>query len=736
MTNLETLLLAMLGNKGGGGEGGTTNYNELDNRPQVNGITLTGNKDSEDLNLVDINMIGVSCGIAALDADGKVPQSQLPTPVAQKEYKLTETTSESYAKSYKLQVKDGETWSDVSESATINIPKDMVVESGSVKECTADNVPVSGYKKGDKYIDLVIANKTDAHIYINVKDLIDNKAEGIQYSNTTSKLTATNVQSAIDEIAEMLADKVDETELSSAIDGVKTNLLSTIVASSNASASNAKTLEFQGTGKNLEKLVVEGKTSQDGTPSPNNPIEVKGVGDRTDNPFDFNDWLTKIATVGVIGGSKEISNGTLKLTATGEDCYTSSYGLSSSPTIPVKPNTDYVLSWETDSSNTGAVYVFEGVSSNIIGRNSSGTTNLVKFNSGSVTRVAIRFGVRGTGKVITFSNATLIEGGKPYKIPISVGSKSTNIYLDQPLYNNDSLDTEKSTVYSARKLVTYNGTENWQIGKDLTTYFRFDIALPVSAANGPSCVSSYCSWSNAENQTTHFNIPDNKTLTVYINKNDANSLDEWKAMLANNPLMVVYTRQNAIEESFDAPEIATVVGKNTLTLGTDVTPSKIEVTSFGEYYSKAEVDKMLAEKADKSIFGDYTILDKNAFTKASEMPSDCTLRDECKIRYNNLIWTLQLHVISIGNIEANTWTPILTTTSAPGYQWNNVPTPEFKLKISRNDNTSILTHDAKLRVISNGLTDGEVQIYSPVKITTGRINASQYVIADSQNVLF
>jgi len=78
MTNLETLLLAMLGNKGGGGEGGTTNYNELDNRPQVNGITLTGNKDSEDLNLVDVDMIGVSYGVAALDEEGKVPKSQLP----------------------------------------------------------------------------------------------------------------------------------------------------------------------------------------------------------------------------------------------------------------------------------------------------------------------------------------------------------------------------------------------------------------------------------------------------------------------------------------------------------------------------------------------------------------------------------------------------------------------------------------------------------------------------------
>ena len=35
----------------GGGGGGTTNYNELDNRPQINSTTLTGNKSASDLGL-------------------------------------------------------------------------------------------------------------------------------------------------------------------------------------------------------------------------------------------------------------------------------------------------------------------------------------------------------------------------------------------------------------------------------------------------------------------------------------------------------------------------------------------------------------------------------------------------------------------------------------------------------------------------------------------------------------
>lgn len=36
---------------GGGGGGGTTNYNDLSNQPQINGVTLTGNKTSEDLHI-------------------------------------------------------------------------------------------------------------------------------------------------------------------------------------------------------------------------------------------------------------------------------------------------------------------------------------------------------------------------------------------------------------------------------------------------------------------------------------------------------------------------------------------------------------------------------------------------------------------------------------------------------------------------------------------------------------
>lgn len=62
-------------------------------------------------------------------------------------------------------------------SPKINIPKDFLVKSASLKTCTQADVPEEGYIVGDKYLDFVINVKegsaTDQHIYINLKLLTD-----------------------------------------------------------------------------------------------------------------------------------------------------------------------------------------------------------------------------------------------------------------------------------------------------------------------------------------------------------------------------------------------------------------------------------------------------------------------------------------------------------------------------------------------------------------------------------
>ena len=100
-----------------------------------------------------------------------------------------DTTAETgYSATYHL-TKNG---TNVGES--INIPKDMVVESGTVETCVEDDVPVEGYVVGDKYIDLVIANKTSSHLYILVSDLIDiyTEGDGINISNNVISVDTTD----------------------------------------------------------------------------------------------------------------------------------------------------------------------------------------------------------------------------------------------------------------------------------------------------------------------------------------------------------------------------------------------------------------------------------------------------------------------------------------------------------------------------------------------------------------
>lgn len=106
---------------------------------------------------------------AALSANqGKVLKDELDSLGVVK----LETPEEGFAASYQLQ-KNG-----VALGATINVIKDLVVDSGSVKSVTEADVPYEGAVVRDLYIELVITNGTS--LYIPVNQLVD-KYEGSDY---------------------------------------------------------------------------------------------------------------------------------------------------------------------------------------------------------------------------------------------------------------------------------------------------------------------------------------------------------------------------------------------------------------------------------------------------------------------------------------------------------------------------------------------------------------------------
>ena len=111
-------------------------------------------------------------------------------------YTLTKSTSTDYAAVYHLQ-KDG---ANVGEA--INIPKDMVVESGKVVWGSySDGVftPATDKKNATPYVELTLANSTANKIYIAVADLVnEHKAgTGIEITNNTDGTRTIGITNAL-----------------------------------------------------------------------------------------------------------------------------------------------------------------------------------------------------------------------------------------------------------------------------------------------------------------------------------------------------------------------------------------------------------------------------------------------------------------------------------------------------------------------------------------------------------
>lgn len=99
------------------------------------------------------------------------------------DYTLTKSTSTDYAAVYHLQ-KDG---ANVGEA--INIPKDMVVESGKVVWGSYSDgtfTPATDKKNATPYVELTLANSTAKKIYIAVADLVDEHKAGTGISITNN----------------------------------------------------------------------------------------------------------------------------------------------------------------------------------------------------------------------------------------------------------------------------------------------------------------------------------------------------------------------------------------------------------------------------------------------------------------------------------------------------------------------------------------------------------------------
>lgn len=127
-------------------------------------------------------------------AEGEIPNIvelksgglYVPAPAAADTYAVVrDTSSADYSAVYRLMKTPNGTGTPVQVGDDINIPKDMVIESGTLETVTTDDEPYAGAKVGDPYLDLVLANAESSHIYVPVKGLVDiyTAGQGITIEN-------------------------------------------------------------------------------------------------------------------------------------------------------------------------------------------------------------------------------------------------------------------------------------------------------------------------------------------------------------------------------------------------------------------------------------------------------------------------------------------------------------------------------------------------------------------------
>lgn len=344
-------------------------------------------------------------------------------------------------------------------------------------------------------------------------------------------------------------------------------------------------LSFKAKGKPLTAWSITGNTVQNGTPTPENPVEVQGVGD-----YDSETGLYKIPVV-------TRGNNLLKL----KEVDVKVQGV----TVSVKNNSIAVKGTAT-SSGGRTVYLSENfilqpgtyfISGDIVNGmvycltdRSNGTavvaSSTSKFTLTEKAEVAFGLNFISGASYDATVNVMLNEGDKkfpyePYHEPIT-----TPIYLPTPLYSGEVLRSDGSREVKWGKLVL--------TGEETITRHKIfadgviSIRIPSLAVKKDSIV--YCTHLQSTPFIKLYNneIQGVSTHSSYILNNlyclisGFTTLNQYKDFFstkyaAGTPVTVWYQLEEPTTKTFTAPQIPTINGTTVIDVDTAVKPERMTI---------------------------------------------------------------------------------------------------------------------------------------------------------------
>lgn len=322
---------------------------------------------------------------------------------------------------------------------------------------------------------------------------------------------------------------------------------------------------------------IKGVSVQDGTPSPDAPVEIETFGEEMTlcscgkNLFDLDTWI-KVANRNYCTAVKNENGFTMTFEA-GVDTYVGhvSTNIGELPDehfrqqhIPAKPLTYYVLSLSSAPKCFVGFFDKNHVS---LGYKSIPTTyseTTYRFQTPeNCAYVTVRLGINNAEYTShTFTKIQLEEGMASTEYETFKGK--TEIVINQPLRSlpNGVCDTyENGKIIRRVGYVVLNGSEEWTVSSAYTTD---DYLCAYGGVSNSKLNSFYVYCDNFENHlytdtstgecvAAHGQTINIKISSERLTENTANGLNAW---LASNPITVLYELATPVTEEVTLPTIS------------------------------------------------------------------------------------------------------------------------------------------------------------------------------------
>ncbi len=336
-------------------------------------------------------------------------------------------------------------------------------------------------------------------------------------------------------------------------------------------------------GINIGKII--GKSFQNGTPTPDEPVEIENVKitkltSHSRNLFDASKLPTKSQ-----GGATVTNNGDGSFTVSGSGTLSSSFSVqylySHEDTIKLLKAGKLMCYFDSQTTPFIQIYLRNGSGSfnSYTNKNGTGTFTtevLQEILNDPNMQLLIAF-YAPTGETIkpgTIKPVVYQDGDGTWE-PFNFSEVETDITLaEDDVYEND-------TIQRKRKQVVFDGSsdENWiWSASNGIPYIQLQDAKPSSL---PKCnkVKSYIVTGTNYQEGITINgtgkLSVNITDEMYPNKN-WNDAETWKTWLKSNPITVEYELATPITEYVDVPTIPSYYPNTVASHNSVVEPTEIE----------------------------------------------------------------------------------------------------------------------------------------------------------------